>query len=133
MGYQDKIRGMPQSIAFSLVDVLDDESLTDQEIRRLVGWQSLILVDLLRRKCITIRYAEKTLFNLKVVTRLEQRHLDDCAELIDFGMQLEDWEEHTPEQIGEALETIVDLAQHLIRKQQETVKQVGALEQDRRS
>ena len=84
------------------------------EIRRLIGWYALSLADLLRRKCITIRYAERTLFNLDVVQHLEQRGLADCVELIDWGMQLEDWEEHTPDHLAEALTNVAQLAQQLL-------------------
>jgi hypothetical protein len=61
-----------------------------------------------------VRYAEQALFNLDVVQKLAQRHLDDCVELLDWGMQLEDWEEHTPEQLPEALTTIAQFAQRLL-------------------
>jgi hypothetical protein len=74
----------------------------------------LILVDLLQRKCITLRYAEKALFNLDVVQRLERRRLKDWVELVDWGMQLEDWEEHTPEDLPQALATIAQIAQRLL-------------------
>jgi hypothetical protein len=105
---------MSQSLHTALVDLLDSQSLSDIEIRRLIGWYALSLVDLLRRRCITVRYAEQSLFNLDVVQKLEQRRLEDCIELIDWGMQLEDWEEHTPERLSEALTTIAQLAQHLL-------------------
>jgi hypothetical protein len=105
---------MSQSLHTALVDLLDSQSLSDMEIRRLVGWYALSLVDLLQRRCITVRYAEQALFNLDVVRKLEQRRLEDCVELIDWGMQLEDWEEHTPERLSEALTTIAQLAQHLL-------------------
>lgn len=98
----------------SLVDLLDSEALSNEEVRRLVGWQALLLVDLLRRRCITVRYAERLLFNLAVVQRLEQRHLKDCVEIVDWGMQLEDWEAHTPEHLPEALRTIAQLAHRLL-------------------
>jgi hypothetical protein len=105
---------MLQSLRPSLVDLLDDPTLSDTEIRRLIGWQALSLIDLLQRKCITVRYAEQALFNLDVIQRLEQRHLKDCVELMDWGMQLEDWEEHTPEQLPGALTTLAELAQRLL-------------------
>ncbi|MBI3249814.1 MAG: DUF3969 family protein [Deltaproteobacteria bacterium] len=73
-----------------------------------------MLVDLLQRKCITARYAEQMLFNLNIVQKLEQRRLADCVEVVDWGMQLEDWEEHTPEQLLEALATLAQLAQRLL-------------------
>jgi hypothetical protein len=50
---------MSQPVSLSLFDLLDNEALSDEEARRLVGWQALILVDLLRRQCITVRYAER--------------------------------------------------------------------------
>ncbi len=75
------------SIALFLVDLLDSEALSDTEIRRLIGWRALVLVDLLGRKCITVRYAERALFNLDVVRRLERRHLKDCVEVVAWGMQ----------------------------------------------
>ena len=56
------------------------------------------------------------LFNLDVVQQLERRHLTDCVELIDWGMQLEDWEEHTPEQFAEALDAIAQIAQRLLKR-----------------
>ncbi|MBI3795712.1 MAG: DUF3969 family protein [Deltaproteobacteria bacterium] len=105
---------MSQSLHTALVDLLDSQLLSDMEIRRLVGWYALSLVDLLQRKCITVRYAEQALFNLDVVQKLEQRRLEDCVELIDWGMQLEDWEEHTPEQLSEAFTTIAQSARHLL-------------------
>jgi len=97
-----------------LVDLLDTGALSDAEVRRLVGWQALLLVDLLGRKCITVRYAERALFNLDVVQRLERRRLKDCVQVVDWGMQLEDWEEHTPGQLPEALRTIAQLAHGLL-------------------
>ena len=60
---------MSQPVSLSLVDFLDREMLSDEEVRHLVSWQALILVDLLRRQCITVRYAERVLFNLNVVQR----------------------------------------------------------------
>ena len=63
-----------------------------------------------------MRYAEQVLFNLDVVRQLEKRRLKDCVELIDWGMQLEDWEEHTPEQLSEAISTVAQLAQHLLAR-----------------
>ncbi len=100
----------------SLVNLLDSEVLSDEKMRCLVGWQALILVNLLRRQCITGRYAERVLFNLDVVQRLERRRLRDCVEVVDWGMQLEDWEEHTPEHLPEALSAIARLAQRLLEK-----------------
>jgi hypothetical protein len=61
-----------------------------------------------------VRYAEQALFNLEVVRQLEKRRLQDCVEVIDWGMQLEDWEAHTPEQLSEAISTVAQLAQHLL-------------------
>ena len=63
-----------------------------------------------------MRYAEQVLFNLDVVRQLEKRRLKDCVELIDWGMQLEDWEEHTPEQLAEAINTVAQLAQQLLAR-----------------
>jgi len=63
-----------------------------------------------------VRYAEQVLFNLDVVRQLEKRRLKDCVELIDWGMQLEDWEEHTPEQRSEAINTVAQLAQQLLAR-----------------
>ncbi len=107
---------MSRSLHTALVDLLESPLLSDTELCRLIGWYALSLADLLRRKCITIRYAERMLFNLDVVQKLEQRGLEDCVELLDWGMQLEDWEEHTPEQLLEAIATIERLAQRLLAK-----------------
>lgn len=107
---------MLQAVSLSLVEFLDREVLSDGEVRRLVGWQATVLIDLLRRQCITVRYAERVLFNLDVVQRLERRRLKDCVEIVDWGMQLEDWEVHTPERLPEALSTIGQLAQGLLAK-----------------
>ena len=97
---------MSQTLRPTFVDLLSSAALSDKEIRRLVGWSALSLADLLQRKCITVRYAEQALFNLDVVRQLEKRSLQDCVEVIDWGMQLEDWEEHTSEQLEEAINTI---------------------------
>lgn len=105
---------MAQALSPTFVDLLQSPSLSVTEIRRLIGWYALSLTDLLRRRCITIRYAERALFNLDVVQKLEQRGLADCVELIDWGMQLEDWEEHTPDRLAEALTTVAQLAQQLL-------------------
>jgi hypothetical protein len=105
---------MSQPLHTTFVDLLSSPALSDMEIRRFIGWYALSLADLLRRSCITIRYAEQALFNLDVVQQLEQRQLKDCVELIDWGMQLEDWEEHTPERLSEAIDTVARLAQHLL-------------------
>ncbi len=105
---------MQPSLHTAFIDLLSNQTSSDTEIRRLVGWCALSLTDLLRRKCITVRYAERMLFNLDVVQQLEKRHLADCVELVDWGMQLEDWEDHTPEQLAEALATITQLAQRLL-------------------
>ena len=105
---------MQSSLHTAFIDLLSNQTLSDAEIRRLVGWYALSLADLLRRKCVTVRYAERMLFNLDVVQKLEQRHLQDCVELVDWGMQLEDWEEHTPKQLKEAIDTIAQLAQRLL-------------------
>jgi hypothetical protein len=51
---------------------------------------------------------------LDVVQRLEQRHQKDCVEVVDWGMQLEDWEAHTLAHLPEALSTIAQLAQRLL-------------------
>jgi hypothetical protein len=63
-----------------------------------------------------VRYAEQVLFNLDVVRQLEKRRLKDCVELIDWGMQLEDWEEHTPEQLSDAINTVAQLAHQLLTR-----------------
>ena len=105
---------MQSSLHTAFIDLLSNQTLSDTEIRRLVGWYALSLAGLLRRKCVTVRYAERMLFNLDVVQKLEQRHLQDCVELVDWGMQLEDWEEHTPKQLKEAIDTIAQLAQRLL-------------------
>ena len=107
---------MQQPLRTAFIDLLSNQTLSDAEIRRLIGWYALSLIDLLRRKCITVRYAERMLFNLDVVQQLERRHIADCVELIDWGMQLEDWEEHTPEQLEKALDTIAQLAQRLLEQ-----------------
>jgi hypothetical protein len=99
---------------FLLVELLDRTDLSDEEVRYLIGWQALLLVDLLRRRCVTIRYAEHMLFNLDVVQRLDRRGIKDCVEVVDWGMQLEDWEAHTPERLPEALSMIATLAQRLL-------------------
>ena len=105
---------MQLSLHTAFIDLLSNQTSSDTEIRRLVGWYALSLADLLRRKCVTVRYAERMLFNLDVAQKLEQRHLEDCVELVDWGMQLEDWEEHTPKQLPEAIDTIAQLAQRLL-------------------
>lgn len=105
---------MLQVASLSVLQLLDSKTLPDEEVRHLIGWQALVLVDLLQRRLITVRYAEQMLFNLDVVQRLERRRLKDCVEVIDWGMQLEDWEAHTPKQLTEALSTIASLAQRLL-------------------
>lgn len=107
---------MHKSLHTTFIDLLSNQTLSNTEVRRLVGWYALSLADLLRRKCVTVRYAERMLFNLDVVQQLEKRHLADCVEVIDWGMQLEDWEEHTPKLLAEALDTIVQLALRLLEK-----------------
>ena len=105
---------MLQPAPFLLVELLDRRSLSDEQVRYLIGWQALLLVDLLQRRCITVRYAEQVLFNLDVLQRIERRRLKECVEVVDWGMQLEDWEAHTPEHFPEALSTIARLAQRLL-------------------
>ena len=100
----------------TFIDLLSSSALSDREIRCLVGWYALSLADLLRRRCITVRYAEQVLFNLEVVRQLEKRRLQDCVEVIDWGMQLEDWEAHTPEQLAEAINAVAQLAQQLLAR-----------------
>jgi len=107
---------MQSSLPTAFIDLLSNQTSSDAEVRRLVGWYALSLADLLRRKCVTVRYAERMLFNLDIVRQLEKRQLADCVELVDWGMQLEDWEEHTPERLVEALDTIAQLAQCLLEK-----------------
>jgi hypothetical protein len=107
---------MSQPLLPTFIDLLSSSALSDREIRCLVGWYAFSLADLLRRRCITVRYAEQVLFNLEVVRQLEKRRLKDCVELIDWGMQLEDWEEHTPEQLSEAINTVAQLAQQLLAR-----------------
>ncbi len=115
MGHQGKVRSaMLHSVPFLLAELFDSMTLSDKEVRYLIGWQSLVLVDLLQRRCITVRYAEQMLFNVDVAQRLERRCLKDCVEVIDWGMQLEDWEAHTPEHLTEALSTIARLARRLL-------------------
>ncbi len=107
---------MSQPLLPTFIDLLSSSALSDKEIRCLVGWYALSLADLLRRRCITVRYAEQVLFNLDVVRQLEKRRLKDCVELIDWGTQLEDWEEHTPEQLSEAINTVAQLAQQILAR-----------------
>jgi hypothetical protein len=107
---------MPEPLHTAFIDLLSNQTLSSVEIRRLVGWYALSLTDLLRRKCITVRYAERMLFNLDVVQQLAQRQLEDCVELVDWGMQLEDWEEYTPEQLAEAINALAQLAQRLLEQ-----------------
>jgi Protein of unknown function (DUF3969) len=107
---------MYQPLHTAFIDLLKNQTLSSAEMRRLVGWYALSLTDLLRRKCITVRYAERMLFNLDVVQQLEQRQLEDCVELVDWGMQLEDWEDHTPEQLADAINDIAQLAQRLLEQ-----------------
>ncbi len=107
---------MSQPLHTAFIDLLSNQTLSSAEMRRLVGWYALSLTDLLRRKCITVRYAERMLFNLDVVQQLEQRQLEDCVELVDWGMQLEDWEDYTPEQLADAINAIARLAQRLLEQ-----------------
>ena len=107
---------MSQSLLPTFIDLLSSSALSDREIRCLVGWYALSLADLLRRRCITVRYAEQVLFNLDVVRQLEKRRLKDCVDLIDWGMQLEDWEEYTPERLSEAINTVALTAQQLLAR-----------------
>ena len=105
---------MVKSLPAAFLNLLEDPGLPDMEIRRLVGWHALCLTDLLQRKCVTVGYAERVLFNLDVVQQLEQRGLMDCVELIDWGMQLEDWADHTPDDLAQALVKVAQLAQQLL-------------------
>jgi len=105
---------MAQSLSPTFLELFKSPVLSNMEIRRLVGWHALCLTDLLQRKCVTVGYAERVLFNLNVVQQLERRGLMDCVELIDWGMQLEDWAEHTPDDLAEALTKIAQLAQQLL-------------------
>ena len=111
---------MAKPLSPTFAELLESPGLSEREIRRLVGWQALSLADLLRRQCITVRYAERSLFNLEVVQQLERRSLIDCVELIDWGMQLEDWDEHTPDQLPDALVKISELAQQLLATDRST-------------
>ena len=114
MGHQDKIDVMKGNSAALSAQLIGSRSLSNEEIRRLVSAQALLLIDLLRRKCITVRYAEQALFNLDTVKSLEKRKLKDCVEIIDWGMQLEDWEAHTPERLDKAFQKIYDIAQNIL-------------------
>ena len=101
------------SIVFPM-ELISNRSLSNEEVRCLIAAQALLLTDLLRRKCITLRYAEQVLFNLDVVKDLEKRKLKDCVEIIDWGMQLEDWEEHTPERLDQAFEKIQEMSRSIL-------------------
>ena len=137
MGDQGKVRSeMLKPDPVLLIEILDEKALSNEEVRYLIGWQALLLVDLLQRRCITVRYAERRLFNLDVVQRLERRGVKDCVEVVDWGMQLEDWEAHSPEYLPEALSTIAALAQGLLatggkgqakRKKDKTSPQTSAV------
>ncbi len=104
---------MKQHATIFPMEIISSQSVSNEEVRRLVATHALLLIDLLRRKCITLRYAEQALFNLDVVKGLEKRKLKDCVEIINWGMQLEDWEEHTPEQLDEGLRKISEMAQSI--------------------
>ncbi|MBI4526977.1 MAG: DUF3969 family protein [Deltaproteobacteria bacterium] len=105
---------MLQPASLAILQLLDSKTVPDKEVRYLIGWQALVLVELLQRRLVTVRYAEQMLFNLDVVQRLDRRRLRDCVEVVDWGMQLEDWEAHTPEHLTEALSRIGGLAQRLL-------------------
>jgi hypothetical protein len=42
---------MLQPAPFLLVELLDRRSLSDEQVRYLIGWQALLLVDLLPLRC----------------------------------------------------------------------------------
>jgi hypothetical protein len=105
---------MKRFLGVSPVKLIGSRSLTNGEIRRLVAMQALLLTDLLQRKYITLRYAEQCFFNLDTVKSLERRKLWECVEIIDWGMQLEDWEEYTPRQMKDAFHKISEMSSKIL-------------------
>ena len=96
-------------------DMLLDEASDPEEITRTIARLSLFLIDLLEGGAVTVAYVERVLYNLDVVTAAERRGLaPECIELLDLGMQFEDWEEHTPHELPEAFARARELARKLL-------------------
>lgn len=99
-----------------VLDLLSDEACPPDEIARTVARLGLLLIDLLDGGAVTVRYVERVLFNLEVVTAAERRGLaPECIELLDLGMQFEDWEEHTPDELPAALAQARELSRKILR------------------
>jgi hypothetical protein len=85
------------------------------QLERLVAEKALELVDALERGEISLGVAEKTLFQLRIALFLEERGCSRaCREILTWGMQLEDWVEYNPEDIGEAYRAIRRLAHKVL-------------------
>ena len=98
-----------------VLEMLSDEVTPPDEIARTIARLSLFLIDLLEGGVVTIRYAERVLYNQDVVEASERRALaSDCIELLDLGMQFEDWEEHTPDDLPQAFAQARELSRKLL-------------------
>ena len=92
------------------------------QLETLVAEKALELVDALERGTIRLEVAEETLFQLKIALFLKERGCSrTCREILTWGMQLEDWMEYGPEDIGEAYEAIRRLANKVLAAHREPI------------
>jgi len=86
-----------------------------RQLETLVAEKALALVEALERGTIRLEVAEETLFQLQIALFLQERGCSKtCQEILTWGMQLEDWMEHNPEEIKEAYEAIRRLANKVL-------------------
>jgi hypothetical protein len=95
---------------------------TNAQLEMLVAEKALELVDALERGDISLEVAEGTLFQLKIALFLEEHGCSKtCQEILTWGMQIEDWVEYNPEDIGEAYDAIRRLAKKVLVAHKEPV------------
>jgi len=76
----------------NIMDLLEDNSVANETIERTIAEKGLEIIDMLENNEISLRNAEKRLFNGDVSKAVEDRGCSNlCRELIDYGMQIEDF------------------------------------------
>ena len=106
-----------------LLDFIGDKSVPTKLVEYIIAHLNLKIVEEMRRGRLGLRDAEDLLYNLDVSLKLNRRKVSKvCREIVDWGMQLEDWIEYTPSKTDDAYELLERFSEKILAKKTSTMR-----------
>lgn len=100
-----------------LAEFIANKNIPTELVEYILAHLNLKIVEEMREGKFDLADAEDLLYNFKVCSKLDRRKVSRaCREIIEWGMQLEDWKDYTPSKLNQVYDRLEEFSKKILKK-----------------